>query len=82
MTETDIEISGDADKGIEKDKERGQILGGTILEGSRKGREEIGGRSTLDRSDDAEKCVCRRDEEEEEKEKGFLEAENDGEIIG
>lgn len=58
VAEADIEIAGDADEGVEEDEEYREILGGTVLERSREGREEIGSGAALDGTDDAKERIC------------------------
>lgn len=81
VTKTDIQVSGDADEGIEENKEYRKVLGGSILEGGRKDSEEIGGGVAFDRSDDTEESVRRCDQKEKKERKGFLQAEDDGKVI-
>ena len=58
VAETDIEIAGDADEGVEENEEYREILGGTVLERSREGWEEIGSGTALDGTDDAKERIC------------------------
>lgn len=58
VAEADIEIAGDADEGVEENEEYREILGGTVLERSREGREEIGSGTALDGTDDAKERIC------------------------
>lgn len=82
VAESDIEVTGNADVGVEHDEKESEVLSDVFLKGIREDSEKIRGKLSSQSFVDAEKSVAQCGQENKEERKGFFETKNNGEIKG